>query len=262
MGRKKEVQADTPIMENEYVKELLSLLKKNRSPAGKELLEAIGQVSEMEKQLSSAVDELKAMRQELQDLKEQNHPLKTVLQNSIKTLEVNAAVLRERLAALKGAVIEGCKNAISAVKEHGIAALDNAARFFHIKPGLEALRNTINEGIKTDEKAIAKIEAVSAEYHEAGRHLKNIGRALTGREAVKESKATGKLAKTIQAPYRAERACYLAARKSLDKAVSSLDRLEHAAEKKPSILKTMQEHETKKPPKKEKTAPAAAHDER
>jgi len=253
LGRKKEAPAETPIVENEYVKELLALLKENQSPAGKELLEAIGHVSEMEKQLASAVNELKAMRQELQGLQKQK---------SVKALEANVATLRERLAELKGAVIEGCKNTLAAVKERGIGALDSAARFFHVKPGLESLRNTINDGIKADEKAISRIEAVSAEYHEAGRHLKNIGRALMGKEAVQEAKAVGKLAKTVQAPYRAERACYLAARNSLDKAVASLDRLEKAAEKQPSILKAMKKHKETAPPKKEKSTPAAAHDER
>ncbi|MFQ9702618.1 MAG: hypothetical protein ACLR0U_10860 [Enterocloster clostridioformis] len=34
-----------------------------------------------------------------------------------------------------------------------MGALDSAARFFHVKPGLESLRNTINDGIKADEKA-------------------------------------------------------------------------------------------------------------
>ena len=92
--------------------------------------------------------------------------------------------------------------------------------------------------------------------------MKNIGQALMGKEAVQEAKAPGKLAKTVQAPYRAERACFLAARNSLDKAVASLERLERAAERQPSILKTMQEHKTANPPKKEKTAPAAAHDGR
>ena len=152
-------------------------------------MEAVGHVSEMEKQLAGAVDELKAMRQELQNLQEQNHPLKAVLQKSVRELEANVAALRERLTELKGAVIEGCKNTLAAVKEQGISALDNAARFFHIKPGLAALRNNINEGIQADEKAISRIKAVSAEYHEAGRHLKNIGRALMGKEAVQEAKA-------------------------------------------------------------------------
>ena len=44
-----------------------------------------------------------------------------------------------------------------------------------------------------------------------------------GKEAVQEAKSIGKLAKTVQAPYRAERACFLAARKGLEKAVASLD---------------------------------------
>ena len=46
MPKKKAPAVETPIAENEYVKELLALLKENQSPAGKELLEAIGHVSE------------------------------------------------------------------------------------------------------------------------------------------------------------------------------------------------------------------------
>ena len=260
MPKKKAPAVEMPIAENEYVKELLALLKENQSPAGKELLEAIGHVPEMEKQLASAVDELKAMRQDLEKMK--NPPLKSALQKSIVVLQYRILALRDSLAELKAGIIEGCKNTLAAVKERGISALDHAARFFHIKPGLTALRNNINEGIQADEKAISRIEAVSAEYHEAGRHLKNIGRALMGKEAVQEAKAPGKLAKTVQAPYRAERACFLAARNSLDKAVASLERLERTAERQPSILKTMQEHKKTSPPKKEKTAPSAVHDER
>lgn len=85
MPKKKAPTVETPIAENEYVKELLALLKANQSPAGKELLEAIGHVSEMEKQLASAVDELKAMRQDLEKMK--NHPLKSALQKSIVVLQ-------------------------------------------------------------------------------------------------------------------------------------------------------------------------------
>lgn len=158
MPKKKAPAVEMPIAENEYVKELLALLKENQSLAGKELVEAVGHVSEMEKQLAGAVDEIKAMRKELQNLQEQNHPLKAVLQKSVRALEANVAALRERLTELKGAVIEGCKNTLAAVKEQGISALDNAARFFHIKPGLAALRNNINDGIQADEKAISRIE--------------------------------------------------------------------------------------------------------
>ena len=248
------------LAEQKEVKELLAVLKENNFSSAKDLMAAIGHVSDLEEQLSSAVQELTAMRQELQEMKQS--PLKAALQRSVQTLEAKVSQLRVQIDALKEIIIEGCKQALADFKQRGTAALDGVARFFHLREGLEGVKETIQAGIATDEKALAKIEAVSAEYHEAGRHLKNVGRALMGKEAVQEAKAVGKLAKTVQAPYRAERACYLAARNSLDEAVSSLDRLEKAAEKQPSILKAMKEHKETTPPKKEKSTPAAAHDER
>lgn len=113
MPKKKAPAVETPIAENEYVKELLALLKENQSPAGKELLEAIGHVSEMEKQLASAVDELKAMRQDLEKMK--NPPLKSALQKSIVVLQDRILALRDSLAELKAGIIEGCKNTLAAV---------------------------------------------------------------------------------------------------------------------------------------------------
>ena len=258
MAKRKE--ADTPILENEAVKELLALLKENQAQGGKELAAAIGQVAEMEKQLAEAVGELKTMREDLAQM--QNHPLKAALQKSIITLQDRILALRDNLAELKAGVIEGCKKALADFKVRGVAALDNAARFFHIKSGLETMRDNLGQSIGIDQKAIAKIEAVSAEYHEAGRHLKNIGRTLTGKEAVQEAKPAGKLAKTIEAPYRAELACLHAIKKSVEKAIDRVSRLEQAAEKKPSILKTMQEHKEKAQPPQEKAAPAVSHDGR
>ncbi|MFR2823946.1 MAG: DUF6674 family protein [Enterocloster bolteae] len=151
----------------------------------------------MEKQLASAVDELKAMRQDLEKMK--NHPLKSALQKSIVVLQDRILALRDSLAELKAGIIEGCKNTLTAVKERGISALDHAARFFHIA-GATALRNSINEGIQADEKAISRIEAVSAEYHEAGRHVKNIGRALMGKEAVQEAEGSRQAGKDGTGP--------------------------------------------------------------
>ena len=258
MAKRKE--ADTPILENEAVKELLALLKENQAQGGKELAAAIGQVAEMEKQLAEAVGELKTMREDLAQM--QNHPLKAALQKSIITLQDRILALRDNLAELKAGVIEGCKKALADFKVRGVAALDNAARFFHIKSGLETMRDNLGQSIGIDQKAIAKIEAVSAEYHETGRHLKNKGRTLTGKEAVQEAKPAGKLAKTIEAPYRAELACLHAMKKSVEKAIDRVSRLEQAAEKKPSILKTMQEHKEKAQPPQEKAAPAVSHDGR
>ena len=221
---------------------------------------ALNHVEELEKQLSGAVQELSTMRSELQDM--QKSPLKTALQKSVQALEVKVVSLREQIAALKENIIEGCKQALAEFKEHGTAALDGAARFLHLREGLEGMQKTTESCIHTNEQALKTIETVSTEYHEAGKHLKNVGRAILGKEAVQDAKAMGKVAKTIAAPYKAERSCLLAMRGSIQKALSGLERLEQAAEKKPSILKTMQEQNKKIQSEPPREAPAVKGAER
>jgi len=242
-----------PLMENEHVKELLGVMKSNRMDAG-ELLAILRYVGMVEGQLDRAVGELSAMRRELNDMREvQNHPVKTALQNAIHTLEDKIAVMREHLDALKADIIEGAKKAVAAFKEQGISALNGLASFLHIKGGLNALRDSLNDGIKADNRAIASIEAASAKYHEAGRRVKNMGRALTDKEAVQEAKSSGKVARVLEAPFRREKASLERAVRDVDAAVHALERLEASAvrirdariavkgEKKPSILKNLDE---------------------
>jgi len=236
MGKSK----SPPLMENKHVKELLSIMESNNLSTMKDLLYIIGQVGAMERQLDNAVKELAAMRRELAEAQAQNHPIKTVLQKAVIIMQGQVLDLRDNLAELKQNIIDGCKNAVSAFKEKGISALRNIADFFKLRPGLEALRDNLSKSIKLDEAAMAKIEAVSAEYHEAGRHVKNMGRALVGKESVTEAKAPGKLAAAIAAPYRAERSCLMAAQRHVNAAIGSLSRLDQTTERKPPIMETIQ----------------------
>lgn len=208
------------LVENEYVKELLAVLKENPSPSGKDFAEMVAHVGELESRLAEAVEELKTMRQELQQV--QNRSLKAVLQKSCKSLEDNISNMRQKLAELKDHIIEGCQKALSAFKERGTSALDGLSRFFHVKPMLEGIRKAIDNSIRIDDNAVSKIQTLSAEYHQAGRHLKNMGRALVGKEPVAEVKSPGRLSKVIAAPYKADRACMTAAQKSIEKAIDSV----------------------------------------
>lgn len=214
-------------------------MEANNAPDRKDFLAVLNQVGAMERQLDMAVKELAAMRRELNEARELAHPVKTALQNAVKTLEKNVAVLRGRLDAVKRNAIEGCKNAVDAFKGKGISALHNVARFFKIRPLLEALRNDLNENIRLNEASISKIEAVSAEYHETGRHVKNMARALAGMESVRDTKSAGRLAKALEVPFKTERSCFVSMKKSVEAALSGLASLEKAVERKPSIRKTM-----------------------
>jgi len=205
-----------PIADNEHVKELLAILRENNAPSTKDFLAVLAQVGAMEKQLDAAVNELAAMRRELAEAQKQNHPVKTAMQKAVIAMQGQVLDLRDRLAMLKQNVIDGCKAAVAAFKEKGIAALDNAARFFKIRPILENMRDNLDKDIRFDDKAIAKIEAISTEYHNAGLHIKNMGRAMLGKEAAQEAKAPGKLAAAVSAPFRAERSHFAAMKKSVE----------------------------------------------
>ena len=248
------------LVENEYVKELLAVLKENPSPSGKDFAEMVAHVGELESRLAEAVEELKTMRQELQQV--QNRSMKAVLQKSCKSLEDNISNMRQKLAELKDHIIEGCQKALSAFKERGTSALDGLSRFFHVKPMLEGIRKAIDNSIRIDDNAVSKIQTLSAEYHQAGRHLKNMGRALVGKEPVAEVKSPGRLSKVIAAPYKADRACMTAAQRSIEKAIDSVTRLQESAERRPSVLRAMQENGENVQPPAKKAVPAVSKAER
>lgn len=233
-------QNTAPLLENEHVKELLVIMRENNAPSMQDFLAILGQVGAMERQLDAAVKELAAMRRELNEAREQAHPVKTALKIAVETLDKNMAALRERLDAVKQNVIEGCKNAVGAFKEKGISALNNIAYFFKVRPVLESMHDDLSKSIRFSDATISNIELVSTEYHEAGRHVKNMVRAMAGKEAIQDAKAVGKLAKALQAPFHTNRAYLSAMKKSLETALSRLDSLEKAAERKPSIQQTMQ----------------------
>ena len=232
-----------PIISNKHVKELLAVLRENNSPQTQDFLAVLTQVGAMEKQLDAAVSELAAMRRELAEAQKQNHPVKTAMQKAVIVMQNQVLDLRDKLTELKGNAIDGCKNAVAAFKEKGINALDNVAHFFKVKPLLENMRDSLERYIRHDDKAIAKIEAISTEYHAAGQHMKNMGLTMLGKEAAQETKPPGKLAAVISFPFRQERRTLFSLKKIVDAAIGNLAHLEDRA--KPSIKKTIQAHNEK-----------------
>lgn len=246
----------TPIAENEQVKELLALLKENNVPGYEDFSKLIVHVSEMEQRLSEATEELKAMRREMQGL--QNHSLKDSLQKSCKAIETNLATMHQRLSKLKEQIIDGCRNILTDFKERGAVALNGITQFLHIRPALEAIQNESEKGIQACDRAVSRIDAFSAEYHEAGRHLKNMGRTLQGKPAEAEAKENGKLASIFKGGFKVQRALIHSVSRGAERSLYTLARLEQTAERRPSVLKAMREQAAKT--ESAKKQPVPSHD--
>jgi hypothetical protein len=231
-------------MDNDVVKELFSILKENGRDTSV-LTAILGSVSEMEQQLSASADGLASMRRELSTMREErDHPVRTLLEKTSRSLSAKIGDLRTRLNAIKNGIVGGCKRAVEAFMDKGISALNNLAEFFDVKQNLLAQREGINACIEQAQTSIAKIEAVSAEVHATGRGIKNIGRAIQGKEAIPDIKPNGKLARLIETPYRSEINRLNRVLRSVNKTLASLDRLDKAAAKsaeaeRPSTRETM-----------------------
>ena len=220
------------LMDNEHVKELFGILEANgKDTSG--LSAIINHVSGMEDFVKQAESKIADMKSQLDEMKEvQDHPIKTALEKAIKALEAKVAAIKEQIGELKANIIDGCKNAVSAFKEKGAAALNKLASFFKIKSGLQVIKNDSIMGADLNDKSMAKIEAFSQEYHKAGRGIKNMARVLVGKKPIDTVKESGKLAKVMCAPYKAAKAINLGIKKQCDKMIAALDNLDKSVEAK------------------------------
>lgn len=254
-----------PLRENAAVQELMNILRGNGLDSQlREVNQLIGYVDTMEKKIGAVLDELSGVRQQLNELKDKQHPLRAACVKMLNALQENVNEAKQELNSLKNAIIEGAKNAVAAFKENGIAALNSVMKFFKVKDGLNALRDSADKSIKSVENSVAKIETMSNEIHAAGSHMRNIGRAARGKETLSDVKENGKLAKAVQSPFKAVKTIMSGIKKAAGVLVSRLDQLDAAAKhnreksaaktKKPSILKNVAEF---RPPPKEPPAPGA-----
>ena len=247
--------ASVPLAENEHVKELLGILKDNGKDTGG-LTALLDHVKGMEDFCKQAENKISDMKTQLTEMKEiQDHPIKHTIQSTIKTLESKVADIKTQLTVLKDNIIDGCKKAVAAFKDKGIAALDKLASFFRVKTCLEKIKNSAIADVKECDKTIANINTFSKEYHKAGRSLANMARVAVGMKPIDTVKENGKLAKAVNAPCRAQRACALRIRNAATSAIEKLDQLSQnvssqrdakqsekaAMPKKPSLMQRLED---------------------
>ena len=60
------------------------------------------------------------------------------------------------------------------------------------------------KSMQVSNRAVARIDAFSTEYHEMGRHLKNMGRAIQGKPAETDAKENGKVARVFKGAFKVE----------------------------------------------------------
>lgn len=225
---------------NSHVLDLITILESNnRRETAQDFRALAEQVSRMESQLDAASREIHALRRELAELRDfHGEPLHNTARQSIDAAARQIEQAKEKLGAIKDKIVQGAKDAVAAVKEKGIGALNSAVSFLGVKDELESLREGLDKNTKSCDRSLARVDAISRQYHEVGTATRNFGRAVSGKEVRDDTKDSGKLAKVAAAPFHTLKKLYSGMAKGAEAAIGKLEKLEQAA--KPSMLENLQ----------------------
>ena len=248
--------AATMLLQDKNVLEFLKILHgSNMQSQANEYADFFASIDAMQNQLNETLAELKNVRRQLDAIQDRKSPIRRAFTAVVDKLQTEVQAIQKQLNELKDKLITAAKSAVQSFKEKGQAALNGILKFFNVKQELQDTVKSSAEVIKSCNKSIAQIEKISNEYHATGLHMRNMGKAMAGKEVVFDQKQKGKLAKSLQAIVRFRKNVLTGVKKRCENALAKLESLENTvqmnrdrsaqrkAEKKPSLMDRMEKHQ-------------------
>ena len=251
-----------PMQSSEAVQQFMKLLGENgRAGQASDLSALMWYMDGMSRQYDAVFQELQEVKAQL--AKEKQPAVKKVMEGVVVNLESKAKQARDMLAGLWERITGCAKSAVEKFKEVGVSALDKAVSALHIKKLLEALQKHLSDMIADTKRSMEKVEDIGHELRSAGGHLKNAGRAMTGKEAqTVDGGQAGRFQSAVLAPMRGTQRLLLSMNNATLAAIGGVENLEQTAEmarehreerasqrpgkrlaKKPSIRQLLQKHQ-------------------
>lgn len=207
-------------------------------------------VAVLEEQLRTTNAELRTVKRELNTVRSDLTPAqRSTGERLVKTTETALRQAGEQLRGIREKIVQTAKKTLESVRQTGISGLNGLSNLLGVRKSLRGLKSQMGRTADALETGISRMESAGKELRGAGEHLRNIGRALAGKEPI--SKQTEKQAAAL-APLRGLAGAFRKMEERTSRALGALERLERAAEvKKPSVRETLKNLE-----KKQKEVPA------
>ena len=181
----------------------MKLLEENkRREQAQDFSQLLEYMDGMSRQFDAVVQELQEVREQL--AYEKQPAVKKIMQSAVTSLENKVEWARDMLAGLRERIVDCTRDAVENFKEMGVSALDNAMSVMGVKNALESLQEHISGMIADTKQNIEKVEDIGHELRSVGGHLKNAGRAMTGKETREvDGGQEGRFQSVVLAPMRA-----------------------------------------------------------
>ena len=225
-----DMEAGKTLTNEEVIRELLKLLKKNTmKEQANDVFEICSYVDGLEKKIDSMMEELTNMQNQIKEMQED-----TLVNNAKKALSEAQERLNTRCEQIKSQVLEvkeqvksTAKSIVDEAKAKGRTALYRVSEFLAIKKRLLDIRENVRGAIKTTDKDIAKTALLTKGFREAGQTAANAFRTFADKPEVDYSQKEQKhpITKAVLAPMKAVRKLFVSMELHLDASIDKLDNL-------------------------------------
>mgnify|MGYP004565798971 FL=1 len=225
-----DMEAGKTLTNEEVIRELLDLLKKNAmKEQANDVFEICSYVDGLEKKIDSMTEELTNMQNQIKKMQEDTlvNNAKKALSEARERLNARSEQIKSQLSEVKAQVKSTAKSIVDEAKAKGRAALYGVSEFLGIKKRLLDIRENVRGAIKTTDKDIAKTALLAKGFREAGQTAANAFRTFADKPEVDYSQKEQKhpITKAVLAPMKAVKKMLVSMELHLDASIDKLDNL-------------------------------------
>ena len=225
-----DMEAGKTLTNEEVIRELLELLKKNAmKEQANDVFEICSYVDGLEKKIDSMTEELTNMQNQIKEMQEDTlvNNAKKALSEAQERLNVRCEQIKSQVLEVKAQVKSTAKSIVDEAKAKGRAALYRVSEFLEIKKRLLDIRENVRGAIKTTDKDIAKTALIAKGFREAGQTAANTFRTFADKPEVDYSQKEQKhpITKAVLAPMKAVKKMLVSMELHLDASIDKLDNL-------------------------------------
>ena len=225
-----DMEAGKTLTNEEVIRELLELLKKNAmKEQANDVFEICSYVDGLEKKIDSMTEELTNMQNQIKEMQEDTlvNNAKKALSEAQEQLNTRCEQIKSQVLEVKAQVKSTAKSIVDEAKAKGRSALYRVSEFLGIKKRLFDIRENVRSAIKTMDKDIAKTALLAKGFREAGQTVANAFRTFADKSEVDYSQKEQKhpITKAVLAPMKAVRKLFVLMELHLDASIDKLDNL-------------------------------------
>ena len=225
-----DMEAGKTLTNEEVIRELLELLKKNAMKVqANDVFEICSYVDVLEKKIDSMTEELTNMQNQIKEMQEDTlvNNAKKALSEAQERLNARCEQIKSQVLKVKTQVKSTAKSIVDEAKEKGKSALYRVSEFLGIKKRLLDIRENVRGAIKTTDKDIAKTALLAKGFREAGQTAANAFRTFADKPEVDYSQKEQKhpITKAVLAPMKAVKKILVSMELHLDASIDKLDNL-------------------------------------